>query len=59
MYKAPEIFNPTLCIAEKYTTAVDIYWFGILANEWMTGEIPWDGLNKTDIEVYVKGGDRP
>jgi serine/threonine protein kinase len=58
MYKAPEIFNPKIPIAEKYTTAVDIYSFGILANELMAGEIPWDGLNKTDIEVYV-GGDRP
>lgn len=60
LYQAPEIFDATIQPAKlRYTNSVDIYAFGIIANEMMVGDIPWSGHSKTDIETDVKHGIRP
>ena len=56
-YKAPELFR-----RKPFTTACDVYAFGILAWELTTGEIPWKDYEKEDeasLMFAIVGGERP
>ena len=54
-YMAPEIFN-----RQKYTTASDIYSFGMIMWELMTGRIPfWDRNHDTELIFEICDGLRP
>ena len=52
---APEIFR-----GRKYTTASDIYSFGMIMWEFMTGRRPfWDQIHDTDLIINTCNGLRP
>jgi len=52
---APEIFQ-----GKKYTTASDIYSFGMIMWELMTGRMPfWDRYHDTDLIIEICDGTRP
>jgi serine/threonine protein kinase len=54
-YMAPEIFQ-----GQKYTTASDIYSFGMIMWEVMTGRRPfWDRSHDTDLIIEIVDGLRP
>ena len=54
-YMAPEIFQ-----GQKYTTASDIYSFGMIMWEVMTGRRPfWDKSHDTDLIIEIVDGLRP
>ena len=54
-YVAPEIFE-----GQKYTKASDIYSFGMIAWELMTGRKPfWDRNHDTDLIIEICDGLRP
>ncbi len=54
-YMAPEIFQ-----GQKYTTASDIYSFGMIMWEYMTGRRPfWDRVHDTDLIIDICDGLRP
>ncbi|KAH0787311.1 TKL family protein kinase [Histomonas meleagridis] len=53
-YIAPEIIQ-----GNDYTKEVDVYSFGLLANEIFTGEIPYKKLNASDIIENKKNGTLP
>jgi serine/threonine protein kinase len=51
-YMAPELHDPEPS-ESPYTKAVDIFSYGILINELLTGEIPWKGHKETAIAIGV------
>ncbi len=52
---APEIFQ-----GQKYTTASDIYSFGMIMWELMTGRMPfWDRYHDTELIIEICDGFRP
>ncbi|EXX50837.1 Bck1p [Rhizophagus irregularis DAOM 197198w] len=54
-YIAPEIFQ-----GHKYTTASDIYSFGMIMWEFMTGRRPfWDQIHDIDLIISICNGLRP
>ena len=54
-YMAPEIFQ-----GQKYTKASDIYSFGMIMWEYMTGRRPfWDRVHDTDLIIDICDGLRP
>ena len=54
-YMAPEIFQ-----GQKYTKASDIYSFGMIMWEFMTGRRPfWDRNHDTDLIIEIMDGLRP
>ncbi|RIA98810.1 kinase-like domain-containing protein, partial [Glomus cerebriforme] len=54
-YMAPEIFQ-----GQKYTKASDIYSFGMIMWEFMTGRRPfWDRIHDTELIIEVCDGLRP
>ncbi|POG79957.1 kinase-like domain-containing protein [Rhizophagus irregularis DAOM 181602=DAOM 197198] len=54
-YMAPEIFQ-----GRKYTTASDIYSFGMIMWEFMTGRRPfWDRIHDTELIIEICDGLRP
>ncbi|RIA93952.1 kinase-like domain-containing protein [Glomus cerebriforme] len=54
-YVAPEIFQ-----GQKYTKASDIYSFGMIMWELMTGRRPfWDKSHDTDLIIEIRDGLRP
>ena len=54
-YVAPEILN-----GQKYTKASDIYSFGMIMWELMTGRRPfWDQNHDTDLILEISDGSRP
>ena len=54
-YMAPEILQ-----RQKYTTASDIYSFGMIMWECMTGRRPfWDRAHDTDLIIEICDGLRP
>ncbi|RIA84604.1 kinase-like domain-containing protein [Glomus cerebriforme] len=54
-YMAPEIFQ-----GQKYTKASDIYSFGMIMWEFMTGRRPfWDRNHDTDLIIEICDGERP
>src|SRR5438045_9789925 len=54
-YVAPEIFQ-----GQKYTKASDIYSFGMIMWELMTGRRPfWDKSHDTDLIIKICDGFRP
>ena len=54
-YMAPEIFQE-----QKYTKASDIYSFGMIMWEFMTGRRPfWDKIHDTDLIIGICDGLRP
>ena len=54
-YMAPEVF-----LGQKYTTASDIYSFGMIMWEVMTGRRPfWDKSHDTDLIIEIVDGLRP
>lgn len=57
-YMAPEliIFDGD---APVYTTAVDVYSFGVLANEVLSEEEPWSGMKLPQIYGAITQGKRP
>jgi serine/threonine protein kinase len=58
-YKAPELFNRKVPLKQRYSKAIDIYAFGVLANELFANEIPWADCNAEDIAFEVRDGGRP
>lgn len=56
-YMAPELID----FEEKphYSTAVDVYAYGVVANEMLTECAPWEGLTARQIEKSVEKGRRP
>ncbi|RIA82961.1 kinase-like domain-containing protein, partial [Glomus cerebriforme] len=54
-YMAPEIFQ-----GQKYTKASDVYSFGMIMWEFMTGRRPfWDQNHDTDLIIEILDGLRP
>src|SRR5436190_6646351 len=54
-YVAPEVFQ-----GQKYTKATDIYSFGMVMWELMTGRRPfWDQNHDTDLIIRICDGFRP
>ncbi|RGB41310.1 kinase-like domain-containing protein [Rhizophagus diaphanus] len=54
-YMAPEIFR-----GQKYTKASDIYSFGMIMWEFMTGRRPfWDKVHDTELIIEIYKGSRP
>ena len=54
-YMAPEIFK-----RQKYTTASDVYSFGMIMWELMTGRMPfWDQAQDTELIIDICDGLRP
>ncbi len=54
-YMAPEIFQ-----GQKYTIALDIYSFGMIMWEYMTGRRPfWDRVHDTNLIIDICDGLRP
>ena len=54
-YMAPEIFN-----GHKYTKETDIYSFGMIMWEFMTGRRPfWDRVHDAELIIEICGGLRP
>src|SRR5215469_13559883 len=52
---APEIFK-----GQKYTPASDIYSFGMIMWEFMTGKRPfWDEIHDTELIIKIYDGLRP
>jgi len=47
-YQAPELFDSTLAKPQRYSKAIDVYAFGILANELYVGEIYIVNINSDD-----------
>jgi serine/threonine protein kinase len=57
-YMAPELLDfEGSC--PVYTTAVDMYAFGVLMNETMSGMVPWEGLKPIAISKALDKGKRP
>jgi hypothetical protein len=52
-YMAPELFDDELSPRQMYTPALDIYAFGILANEVFSGRRPWEGKKDAQIVKSV------
>lgn len=57
-YMAPELFDVNSAVP-IYTSAVDIYAFGILANEVLCEQPPWYGWSAIQITLRVCSGQRP
>ncbi|CAI2177624.1 14726_t:CDS:2 [Funneliformis geosporum] len=54
-YMAPEVLQ-----GQKYTTASDIYSFGMIMWEYMTGRRPfWDRAHDTELIIDICDGSRP
>ncbi|CAI2177312.1 6777_t:CDS:1, partial [Funneliformis geosporum] len=54
-YVAPEIFN-----GNRYTEASDVYSFGMIMWEFMTGRRPfWDRVHDTELIIEIYDGQRP
>ena len=58
-YKAPELFRTTKQGGALLIPAADIYSFGILAWEVLTGAVPWADQVDTEIMMSVVNGERP
>jgi hypothetical protein len=59
MYMAPELFDDELSVKEATSATLDIYAFGVTANELFSGERPWEGRNDVVIAKAVDKGKRP
>ena len=60
-YAAPEVLaNAALMISadSEVDKKSDVYSFAIILWELLTRRIPWEGLNKEQIEVCVRSGER-
>lgn len=58
-YMAPELIDIEDHTAPVYTTGVDMYAFGVLVNETMSGMLPWEGLKSIAISKALDKGKRP
>jgi serine/threonine protein kinase len=59
MYIAPELFDDDLSVKEATSAALDLYAFGVTANELFSGERPWEGRNDAFVTKAVDKGKRP
>jgi protein phosphatase 1L len=57
-WMAPEVFGDETN-AEKYTKSADIYSFGMMFFEVLTGEIPYSGILRSKLLRSVREGRRP
>ena len=54
-YMAPEMF----AVSDKYGNGVDVYTLAILAQEILTGEVPFRGMTDPQVMYMVLEGRRP
>ena len=52
-YKAPEAFD------DEFTTASEVYSFGVVAWEVLTGAVPWDGYSEARLTKAIIKEERP
>eukprot|EP00736_Rhodelphis_marinus_P010889 Rmarinus@m.26862 len=59
MCGTPSWTSPEACLVESVNENTDLYSFGIILWELLTGEVPWEGYHPMQVCVLVCGGQRP
>ena len=55
----PSYMAPELLLGQAFNRKVDVYAFGVLLGEVMTGEVPFLGYDYADLKRKVPRGERP
>lgn len=55
----PAYMPPELLLSKNFNKSVDVYSFGILFNEILTNEIPFDQLDLGEVRRKILNGERP